>query len=67
MDKISKIFKFLSSKENIKSVLEELHPEAVYIYENFMDDNIIEFYANLADDMKEKLVEIIENKINNEH
>jgi hypothetical protein len=65
MEQLHNVFEFLSKKENILEVLKEFHPEAINIYNNFMDENIVEFYANLSNDMKAKFLEIINNKINN--
>lgn len=64
MEDLFKIFEFLSKQENIYKILNEFHPEAINIYNNFMGENIVEFYATLSDDMKEKFLEIINNKIN---
>lgn len=65
MEQLLNVFEFLSKKENIHNVLKELHPDALHIYNNFRDENIVEFYANLSHDMKVKFLEIIDSKINN--
>lgn len=65
MEQLLKVFEFLSKKENIHNVLNELYSDALHIYNNFRDENIVEFYANLSNDMKAKFLEIVNIKINN--
>lgn len=61
---IKVIFSFLSKKENVIRVVNQLQPEAVNIYEHFAD-NPIDFYHNiLNDEYKEKFVDILEKELN---
>ena len=63
MDIVNEIFVLLSDKGRVKKILEQLSSDAYILFENFSDNNIVEFYKMINDEYKKKLLDNIKKEI----
>lgn len=61
---IKKVLDLMIDKDNIRPLIISLHKDAKLIYDKF-SLNSLDFYKTINDELREKMVEAIVDKLNN--